>query len=629
MKILSLHIDGFGKFHDRDISFEDGLNVVYGKNEAGKSTLHTFIKGMLFGIERQRGRASKNDTYSKFQPWTQSGVYEGFLRVECDGEVYRIERRFQKGDKRLCVINETSGKEEENTTALLDKLRCVLSETAYDNTISIGQLKCATDGGMVSELRNYIANLNTSGSIALNITKASAYLKNQRKQLEAHFVPEAAKSYANILGEIRKIEQEISAPEYANHLTARRQEKGQLKNDLDKKQKEKEVLLEKAAKGRQILVNSQFENQASVEKYTEEARKHYQDYNNALEACSKHSRTIGAVFLFLMAVPGLASGLFLLLFPNTAISLLSGFAPRFLQLSGSLIKIPALLAILCGILFAVAGSMLLARSRHFKKQLDTETRQLQEIFSKHLQDPSISEEAMEALEGKLAGFLRLSKAVEQSENTLNTMAADISRLQEKEECVSEEIEKQQRLQWELEQKLEQLSAKKNEAEQLKHVLTENERIQEELDALDLAQETMTHLSTSIRDSFGLYLNKTASELIEGITGGIYRSMSIDQNLNIFMNTPTRLVPIDQVSSGTMDQIYLAVRLAAAKLVISDRGTMPLIFDDSFVLYDDDRLKTALKWLAGAWDSQCIIFTCHQREEAILKSEGIEHHLIQI
>ena len=51
MKILSLHIEGFGKFHDLDISFKDGLNVVYGKNEAGKSTLHTFIRGMLFGIE--------------------------------------------------------------------------------------------------------------------------------------------------------------------------------------------------------------------------------------------------------------------------------------------------------------------------------------------------------------------------------------------------------------------------------------------------------------------------------------------------------------------------------------------------------------------------------------------------
>ena len=54
MKILSLHIDGFGKLNDLDLSFEDGLNVLYGKNEAGKSTLHTFIRGMLFGIERHR-----------------------------------------------------------------------------------------------------------------------------------------------------------------------------------------------------------------------------------------------------------------------------------------------------------------------------------------------------------------------------------------------------------------------------------------------------------------------------------------------------------------------------------------------------------------------------------------------
>lgn len=52
MRLLELHIDGFGKFHDRTISFNDGINIIYGKNEAGKSTLHTFIRGMLFGIER-------------------------------------------------------------------------------------------------------------------------------------------------------------------------------------------------------------------------------------------------------------------------------------------------------------------------------------------------------------------------------------------------------------------------------------------------------------------------------------------------------------------------------------------------------------------------------------------------
>ena len=46
----------------------DGINIIYGKNEAGKSTLHTFIRGMLFGIERGRGRAAKNDLYTKYEP---------------------------------------------------------------------------------------------------------------------------------------------------------------------------------------------------------------------------------------------------------------------------------------------------------------------------------------------------------------------------------------------------------------------------------------------------------------------------------------------------------------------------------------------------------------------------------
>lgn len=76
-------------------------------------------------------------------------------------------------------------------------------------------------------------------------------------------------------------------------------------------------------------------------------------------------------------------------------------------------------------------------------------------------------------------------------------------------------------------------------------------------------------------------------------------------------------------------IYLAVRLAAAKLVQNGRDTMPLIFDDSFVLYDDERLKTALKWLVSAYDSQIIIFTCHQREAQLLTANQIPYNLITI
>ena len=61
---------------------------------------------------------------------------------------------------------------------------------------------------------------------------------------------------------------------------------------------------------------------------------------------------------------------------------------------------------------------------------------------------------------------------------------------------------------------------------LKRIITENERLRQDIAAIDLAQETMQELSMSIRDSFGLYLNKTTSELISGITGGIYTSISL-------------------------------------------------------------------------------------------------------
>ena len=178
MRLLDLYINGFGKFHKRSISFHKGLNVIYGKNEAGKSTLHTFIRGMLFGIEKGRGRVSKNDLYVKYEPWENSSSYEGRMRVEANGQIYRIERNFSKNAKSLHVINETLGREEAADKAFFDQLLNGLTETSYINTVSIGQLKSATDANMASELKNYIANLNTSGNMALNITKASAFLKN-------------------------------------------------------------------------------------------------------------------------------------------------------------------------------------------------------------------------------------------------------------------------------------------------------------------------------------------------------------------------------------------------------------------------------------------------------------------
>ena len=611
MRLLELHIDGFGKFHDRTISFNDGINIIYGKNEAGKSTLHTFIRGMLFGIERGRGRAAKNDLYTKYEPWENSGTYEGWLRLEKDGTIYRIERRFRKENKSLKIINETKGLEEEATPAFVSSLLDGLTETMYNNTISIGQLKSATEDGMVTELKNYIANMNTTGNISLNITKATAFLRNQKRSLEAGLIPEASREFTSLLAEIRNVEAEIAGPEYENQLAAYQNMRTQVKGLIDNTQTQKKDLDEKLANGKKVLSDNGFTDRASVDAMSSDAERLYSEYNTLNGECNKKSRKVLSGLTAVLGVAGLGAAVTLGYFNLTA----------YLPVCGA--------AATAAVIFFIISLFILQKDKECHRLFDNTSSELGALLARHLGDSAVSEDAMNAFRARMGEFSKLCDMVTQSEAEIRKFLEDLSNLQTKQAGCSEMIEKQQRTQWELEKKLEHLSNCKNKAKALKRTLAENDRIHDEIVAIDLAQETMADLSSSIRDSFGLYLNKEASQYITGITGGIYDSMSIDENLNVFLNTKTKLVPLENVSSGTMDQVYLALRLAAAKLLQGSGSGFPLIFDDSFTQYDDERLKTALEWLASAYGGQIIIFTCHRREAQMLRARQVEFQLIEM
>ena len=611
MRLLELHIDGFGKFHDRTISFNDGINIIYGKNEAGKSTLHTFIRGMLFGIERGRGRAAKNDLYTKYEPWENSGTYEGWLRLEKDGTIYRIERRFRKENKSLKIINETKGLEEEATPAFVSSLLDGLTETMYNNTISIGQLKSATEDGMVTELKNYIANMNTTGNISLNITKATAFLRNQKRSLEAGLIPEASREFTALLAEIRNVEAEIACPEYENQLAAYQNMRTQVKGLIDNTQTQKKDLDEKLANGKKVLSDNGFTDRASVDAMSSDAERLYSEYNTLNGECNKKSRKVLSGLTAVLGIAGLGAAAALGYFNLTA----------YLPVCGA--------AATAAVIFFIISLFIRQKDKEYHRLFDNTSSELGALLARHLGDSAVSEDAMNAFRARMGEFSKLCDMVTQSEAEIRKFLEDLSNLQTKQAGCSEMIEKQQRTQWELEKKLEHLSNCKNKAKALKRTLAENDRIHDEIVAIDLAQETMADLSSSIRDSFGLYLNKEASQYITGITGGIYDSMSIDENLNVFLNTKTKLVPLENVSSGTMDQVYLALRLAAAKLLQGSGSGFPLIFDDSFTQYDDERLKTALEWLASAYGGQIIIFTCHRREAQMLRARQVEFQLIEM
>jgi uncharacterized protein YhaN len=626
MILKDLTIRGFGKFRDRHFDFSDGINVIYGSNEAGKSTIHSFLRAMFYGMERGRGRASKTDLFSHYEPWKDSQSYGGILHCEKDGHLYRIERNFIKNPKDVTVVDETAGTAVTDTRAFFDDLLSGLSETAYSNTVSIGQLKSATDSGMVNELKNYIANMNTTGNMALNITKASAYLKDQRKSFVSRQTPEAAKSYAANLTEIKQIEAGIASPEYANRLNALKEEKAETEKQLKDLQEKKESLIDKTSAGRQRLRENHFGSRDEIVSCREKAEQAYENFRHAQDKTEKKGVRIFTIVLLVLAAVFLALSAYLFIIGPQ--NLLSPFLPFPWKQS---LDVSFLTSCAFFVVVIIFSEIAAAANWRMKKARDA----FLDIVLEHADNAEEEENKdcetlLNEYRGKTGSLLTLADSVKEDEEQIKKTAAEAEQLNAAAKNAAETIEKQQKSQWELEQQLEHLSNLRDETNILKHVIDENDRLQFEIDAIDLAQETMTRLSTSIRGSFGLYLNKKASDLIKGITGGIYNSMSIDENLNVFLNTAEKLVPLEQVSSGTMDQVYLALRLAAADLMLDRQSEpFPLFFDDSFVNYDEDRLLTALKWLSETAHRQILIFTCHRREAQLLSANLIDYRLTEI
>ena len=109
MKIEKLEIRNFGKMQNRTLEFSDGIQLISGENESGKSTVHTFIRSMLFGMTRGRGRAAKNDVYSRYEPWENPAYYAGEMVLESGGKRFRLTRNFGRQNanaKLVCLTDE-------------------------------------------------------------------------------------------------------------------------------------------------------------------------------------------------------------------------------------------------------------------------------------------------------------------------------------------------------------------------------------------------------------------------------------------------------------------------------------------------------------------------------------------
>lgn len=187
MRLLELTIKNFGKFSSESWGFGEGINVIYGENESGKSTLYTFIKSMLFGMERGRGKASRNDEFSQYEPWENPNFYAGMLKFECGGRKFRLERNFDKYSKSAALICEDDGEELSLEHGDLEMLLDGMTSDGYENTIAVGQLKVETNQSLASKLQDYATNYYATGNGEIHLEEALNHLKSKKKEIEQLF----------------------------------------------------------------------------------------------------------------------------------------------------------------------------------------------------------------------------------------------------------------------------------------------------------------------------------------------------------------------------------------------------------------------------------------------------------
>lgn len=183
MKIKEIEIKNFGKFSNQRFVFRDGIQVFYGENEFGKSTIYGFLKAMLFGMERGRGKAAHNDAFSRFEPWENPNEYAGTMRFSCGGKTFCLKRRFDRYTKGAVLICEDDGEELSVEHGDLDMLLNGLTAEQFENTAAIGQLGARPGQSLAAELQNYAANYYETGNSGVDLAGAEEHLKQRKKEI--------------------------------------------------------------------------------------------------------------------------------------------------------------------------------------------------------------------------------------------------------------------------------------------------------------------------------------------------------------------------------------------------------------------------------------------------------------
>lgn len=196
MRIIKINIKCFGKLKDFTLEPTEGVNIIYGENESGKSTVMAFIKAMFYGL----GTGEKRRQY---EPW-DGGQPQGSIEFESDGYTYLLSRTFgpTKAADKISLFDKTLGENVDLPGGMEPGAHILgINIKTFVNTVFIGQAGTAVEGEN-HEIIQKLTNLTSSGDERISKGEVEKRLKNGAASLESR------KSTA-ILPELRKQKHEL------------------------------------------------------------------------------------------------------------------------------------------------------------------------------------------------------------------------------------------------------------------------------------------------------------------------------------------------------------------------------------------------------------------------------------
>ena len=699
MKIKNIKVNAYGNIENKDINLEEGINIIHGANESGKSTLLNYIISIFYGISRNKDGKALSD-YEKYKPWN-SNEFSGRISYKLEnGEKYEIFRDFNKknpkiyNDKLEDISDRFETDKKDGSKFFIEQMG--IDKQMYLSTVVSTQEEVRLDEKNQNMLIQKIANLAGTGED--NVSYKKALIKLQEKIRDEIGTNKTSQKPINIIEkEIVEINNKIVETEkYRNRKYEIDAEKEQILSELKELEQKKQILQElqnsmkseEETKNRlEIREKNRKDNIAKINELTNQkntinaeservqsAKNHMQDIikghkenieklnseiekieNEKEETQEKEKPSIS--FIVITVVLAIALICSIILIKNYIVSGILG------------------VAIIANIVFYVINKN---RQKVNKAKLREKINQEKQYKREKLENQK--QQIIANVNTTEKELEKQEEEEKQVNSELSMLKGQIILLEKNNEKITEEIEQDNKAIKEESNKNKQQIIEKYKDKNINDLLYINDyqnyiskieetinnnririkgleieyntivpqldemvvleekreadkeklaELREKESIINIAIENLMDAYEEMKTTITPKFTKNLSESIQKISSNKYNKVTInDENGMIIENNRGEYVEAIKLSTGTIDQLYLALRLSMIDEL--SKENLPIILDESFAYSDNNRLKNMLQYLTSDLNNhQTIIFTCTDREQKMLEEMNIPYNVVEL